>query len=535
MYIKDFIKKDYKDWIGGEIIFIEAPTGSGKTTFVLDVLVEEAMRGGQEVLYITNRYLLKEQIKRKLLERQNIKEGEIKNVDKISEFDGITVLSYQKLQGLVEMNRGDKFLSERYLYVVFDEIHYIIEDSLFNPEIVYLVEFIQKVQQIKIFMSATITEAKSFLIEKNIIGEIVYGTKQEIRENIFKQHRKVTTEYIYPGRNCVWEYMMPEVTRDIEIFYYKEENDLIEIINERKEKFLIFINNKSRIKNWKRGINDNVISLSADSKEDQMKDEIVNEEKFEARVLITTKILDNGVNFIDSELKNIVIDTTDETEFLQMLGRKRLEEGEKINLFIPVKSLNYFNGILHLNVEKSLKNISQISEDTNFYNRILRDDIFFKDVRKFFVFNNKIPVINECAREKLKNQKVFFQELIEEFRNDDYAFVKKQLKWIHKEESFDIENNISFQKTMRQKDKVLEYLNTRCGEVMDIREQKIFSNTLIHMLDKTGLKIKNKGEKSLGKCKINKIFKENGYPFSIISRKSQQKGEHTKWILSKAE
>ncbi|MFQ9515803.1 MAG: hypothetical protein ACLRZ9_08230 [Eubacterium sp.] len=70
---------------------------------------------------------------------------------------------------------------------------------------------------------------------------------------------------------------------------------------------------------------------------------------------------------------------------------------------------------------------------------------------------------------------------------------------------------------------------------MDIREQKIFSNTLIHMLDKTGLKIKNKSEKYLGKCKINKIFKENGYPFSIISRKSQQKGEHTKWILSKAE
>ena len=84
MYISDFVKNDYKEWKGGESIFIEAPTGSGKTTFVLNELVNEAMRGGQEVLYVSNRYLLKEQVKKKMLERQGIKDGELNESDKIS-------------------------------------------------------------------------------------------------------------------------------------------------------------------------------------------------------------------------------------------------------------------------------------------------------------------------------------------------------------------------------------------------------------------------------------------------------------------
>ena len=34
-YIADSIGNDYKNWGAGEVVFISAPTGSGKTTFIL--------------------------------------------------------------------------------------------------------------------------------------------------------------------------------------------------------------------------------------------------------------------------------------------------------------------------------------------------------------------------------------------------------------------------------------------------------------------------------------------------------------------
>ena len=33
MYVKDIVGRDYKNWKRGDCIFIDAPTGTGKTTF----------------------------------------------------------------------------------------------------------------------------------------------------------------------------------------------------------------------------------------------------------------------------------------------------------------------------------------------------------------------------------------------------------------------------------------------------------------------------------------------------------------------
>ena len=71
MYLENFIK-NFRLWQGGESIFIEAPTGMGKTTFVLNQLVEDAMKDQQEVLFLSNRYLLKEQIKHSVAKKQGI-------------------------------------------------------------------------------------------------------------------------------------------------------------------------------------------------------------------------------------------------------------------------------------------------------------------------------------------------------------------------------------------------------------------------------------------------------------------------------
>ena len=200
MYIKNLIKNDYKMWKGGDSIFIKAPTGTGKTTFVLNQLLKEAKKDGREVLYLNNRFLLKEQVKSKVMQMQGLTGIESKIVEKTSEFDGITILSYQELQEYVEHNKDNKYKSERYRYVVFDEIHYLLEDALFNPKIIYLLDFIKHAGQTKIFMSATLDEVEEFMLDEGIVGEILWKTEEIVRDNVFRYHINKCLEQILPGR-----------------------------------------------------------------------------------------------------------------------------------------------------------------------------------------------------------------------------------------------------------------------------------------------------------------------------------------------
>ena len=48
---------------------------------------------------------------------------------------------------------------------------------------------------------------------------------------------------------------------------------------------------------------------------------------FSCKVLISTSILDCGVNIVDDAVQNIVIFEIEKTTFIQMLGRVRVQSG----------------------------------------------------------------------------------------------------------------------------------------------------------------------------------------------------------------
>ena len=61
---------------------------------------------------------------------------------------------------------------------------------------------------------------------------------------------------------------------------------------------------------------------------------LVDEEYLGTHVLISTSVLDCGVTLHAKNVKNLVICQPNKTSFLQMLGRIRVGEGERINLYI---------------------------------------------------------------------------------------------------------------------------------------------------------------------------------------------------------
>lgn len=62
MYLSDIIRDEYRQWQPYSRILIHAPTGIGKTTFIIRILLLHALQNGREILYVSNRTILQQQL-----------------------------------------------------------------------------------------------------------------------------------------------------------------------------------------------------------------------------------------------------------------------------------------------------------------------------------------------------------------------------------------------------------------------------------------------------------------------------------------
>lgn len=61
-YISDEIGNEYLKWTYGDIVFITASTGAGKSHFILNVYLDWIIQKGGRLLYLVNRRILREQL-----------------------------------------------------------------------------------------------------------------------------------------------------------------------------------------------------------------------------------------------------------------------------------------------------------------------------------------------------------------------------------------------------------------------------------------------------------------------------------------
>lgn len=517
IFLEEFIEEEYRDWGGCDDIFIETPTGSGKTTFVLQVLSKYAMEQGKEVLLIVNRKILKNQIKQEVAKEHGMKNVLSEELAYINEFEGITIVSYQELQEELKCKPEllCTFFASRYMCIVFDECHYFLQDATFNRDIERLVRVIpQRRNATKIFLSATMDEVRPFLLDLMHPEEMQLW---KIRDNQEKQIWGYRKTLFTGGR--IFFYSQKPKFRIQSVKYFHELVEISDLINGDKsgEKWLIFVNSKNEARILKNAIKTKIDYLDAEVDEnDPIKQQIVTESKFEADVLVTTKVLDNGVNLIDHKLKNIVLLTTEKTEFLQMLGRKRFMENEKgVKLYITCRSTRYFNARRNGEAKINQKFIGDVEKNPHFYQGQLDDINFVNFLQKMVIIEGNQLTVSRAAKEKLRLQEEFCDLIIKKLKEDPEAFVKEQISWIG--EPFNPLNYLNC-----VKDKMLKFLEQTAGKEMDKDEQKKFRRRFGELAVEYGVKLTDRENRLVGKAKINSFCKESGITFKIEAEKNSK-------------
>lgn len=484
-WIWDAMKYEFSRWAEGDFVFIDAKTGTGKSTFIEKVLDT----GTKRCLILTNR-------------RANLLQIE----DKIQRFKfyGNYIMSYQQLEMNVAYNID--FLNQ-FDMLILDEAHYFLSDSNFNSMVnVSLRKIMSAKIPVKIFMSATINNIKVEIVRQLLVFE----------NNDTKVIKKVHYYSMKKGKLKVSQ---------INAFSNSEE-----IINEilySKEKWLIFVKSSKDGISIANTLNTKKISavfIDKKSIEHGTKNQkntfnyIIKNEHFKEQVIIATSVLDNGVNLYDRELKNIVVYDFNPIEIIQMIGRKRcFDENDTVKLYIFNESkrslnkrqemlknklivFNYAQGCTHKKYVPPIHYINSAEGDE--YRRVTYYDPILK---KYF--------FNYLGKKELTYQ----FSILKELKNAQSPFDKK-IEWLKK--ALDMEKIEVIDTEKQRKDNFLLAIKDFANKEFEYKTRK--DKRYFHELVSTiywSVYEKETGERSdrpLNVSKLNMKFQKHQIPIKIF-------------------
>lgn len=502
-YVTDVIGEEYKKWNKGDIIKIKTQTGSGKSYFIkntlipyIDELNDLKIFNDFKVLILTNRIALSRQTKNDLLKKYNMQiPSNLKDLDKIKQIKNITLMNYQSLNECI-MNESN-FNVNYYDYIICDEIQYIFEDSFTGNTELALNELIYKSnkESIKIFMSATMEQLDNMINKSNCrIWE--YDTNRD------------------------YSYLIPHT-------YNKQEQLIKQISNDKsKYKWLIFVASIQKGKDLLKELQEKNIDAvmiykgRRDKKSIEEFNNIITKEKFNCKVLITTKLLDNGVNIMDDKVKNIVVNSWSRENLIQSIGRlrfKSLKEAYNINLYLDEKThkqvwskLNATNKTL-MHFEELISNREEFENRNRYKLKQLPFGIHL-DKNKNFIFD-KVTYAN------LLKTKIELTNLEKDFNSISY--INKQLSWlsINDKEIIRLEEIQSKQTN----DEIEEYIKSLIDKPLG-KQQREELIQMINLRDARG-----RQQKTLKT--INAYLQEN-YNMYMESKVIRSEGNRARvWIL----
>lgn len=479
MYLTEEIEKSGQDvtvWgIEKRIVLLTAPTGCGKTYFAQQYMPKVCLAQGTKMALIVNRRILREQIKKADFEFM------LANYLLASP---LQVYTYQQLEG--DGYAVKKILDEisSYEYLVLDEAHYFLGDVGFNPAAEKSFERLLRLtgKVCLIFMTATPDKLKHLLDEslkiinagrvadwerhKEKVEEqklrFIYGNIQKLSlsetmrlEESFKKSEEFRSgEFeIEPAPE---PYIYEEVGENhpdyswADLCFYSSFDAIADIIiqSKKSEKWIVFVNSKKEGRKMEKRLRQafnnetgkarTVSFISAEFEEHEHMREIVHKivekESFPCSVLITTSVLDNGVSISDPRVKNIIVPAYEKTEFLQMLGRRRVKNAESIRLYVYKGTARYFQKYKKKCFSKFMEAFPIIGQSMDtIQNLILNHQVSWDAVDGFTYKYGTKRKFCFLSYYKLHDDFLQLKNLVEILESDEDAFMKLVCSWLGKD------------------------------------------------------------------------------------------------------
>lgn len=482
-YISDIITtKDINNWTPNKIVFIEAPTGRGKTHFIKYKLSEYDKT--KKILLLVNRTIIK---------RQSEKE--------IGTEGNVTIITYQHIANLILINNFVDIIG--FDYIICDEAHYFCEESefIFNTDIVF--DWTINQSAIKIFMTATAKYIKGY------INKLKLEINHYYLENKYNFIDKL---YFYEDDNVIKKLLF-DLPPDEKAIYFtsaKKAYEMSELLNS-----CVFYCSRNNYGYYS----------YVDSK---LIEYIEEHERFEEHILCTTRVMDCGVNIFDGSIKHMIVDIADLSSIIQCIGRKRIQGSEKIIIYIKDKKGNAIirklknieSKLNYANIIKEKGDIALIEEyaHKNTYGNLIYDIVNREKLRiekrinnlMYYTYNQNKILYEQILEDKEDGFKI---KLLERMGIDDmkYTYLEQELDALMLE----------------------DILNKLIGIKIFKDEQKKFKENLIKEL----LNAPKANHGSIGIKTINALFEENELGYKIISDKeNSRKSDNYKkmyWMITK--
>ena len=439
MYLSQTIGTNIIDDLasGAEFIFVDAPTGIGKTQLILRTVLLYIQKMGGQILYLVSRTILESQLREKILD------AALSDYSRSDEtLDSITVWTYHRLAKLCVHQ-----LLPHFDVIVCNEAHFFLTDSTYAiDEVALSYDWITQQKCPKILLSATIDSIFHYMKDhlKLSVDRVIHPNRMQINISGSKSAIRYHAEPDYSSL-CV-----KYVTKNTEIVTLCEKNK-----KEKKKKSLIFVSSKEtgeKILQELQAKKVRAIFLTADNKEleEQAKTirTISEKSRFDSDVLIAPAVLDVGVSIKDPDVNQIFIRSYNSEEFLQMLGRLRVPTDAKyegITLFIH--KIRKQDVDRRLGQERTyLQILEKARHSQNLDHDIASNEIMFADNCNPGIYNASHlrrmllrPLALHRHRELFKRYKGISNAMSD---NPD-AFLLLQLRWLGLEEDYDVVNYVA--------------------------------------------------------------------------------------------
>lgn len=575
------IKNNTEDrWEPSQPVFISAQTGQGKNYFIENTLIPYVRdmnykkNTKQKILILSNRLALKYQIKNRLGGNNDVDDED----DIIFSYcDCADVMTYQGLLHKEDYLKKlqEKKPSSRYIFVICDEAHFFTSDAMFNPHTYNILSMIVRLfkDAVRVYMSATPYECLKPIID----CEDQY---QNLLNKDRKEKERVYCNMVFYHFTRDYNYLDIKSYSAIKELY----KEMVDSVKNRKEKWLIFIDDREKCEEVKKELeafaqeqkmplttgeeakHDNieqVFAVNASSKNDPIYMSIVHAEQLNKNVsvLITTSVLDNGVNL--KGIHNIVVSEMSKVKCLQMVGRARVDgEDNRKTLYIkrfsssePAKIINALKRqedayhIYNLAYGKISDDQSKDNNKYKFLNKYYdSNERDWNDAKHWFGRNLKDPnelYLNKTAASMLdylipQYEQIYDEIKEEEATSNDYKgqqdpkyfpgqkYLEYQLSWFAK--TYNIDDDITYADKEKSKKEFIyfleEYVNSELQ--IDKESQEKFKEMFTKLHDSAFGRADRNLERTYGIRKMNGLLEDQNLNYEIVNKKSY-------WIVCKSD